>query len=78
MSPKASPAAWAALRDDVQTVREEWKTQDRAVYELVVAVRGLATDGNSDWGAAERLCRELKWPRCDRPALEALKRRSRP
>ena len=75
---QASPTAWDALRDDVQTVREEWKTQDRAIYELVVAVRGLASDGNSDWDAAERICRDLKWPRCDRPALEALKQRSRP
>ena len=74
----ASPTEWAALRDDVQTVREQWPSPDRDVYNLVVAVRGLASDGNSDWAEAERICRALKWPRCDRPALEELARRSRP
>ena len=72
----ASPGEWAALRDDVQTVRAA--LPDRAVFDLVVAVRGLASDGTSDWAEAERICRALKWPRCDRPALEELARRSRP
>jgi hypothetical protein len=74
----AGPAEWAALRDDVQTVRAQWPTANRAAFDLVVAVRGLASDGNSDWAEAERLCRNLAWPRCDRPALEELARRSRP
>ena len=74
----ATPAEWSALRDDVQTVRAQRAPAERAIFDLVVAVRGLATDGQSDWSAAERICRDLKWPRCDRPALEALARQSRP
>jgi hypothetical protein len=66
------------LRDDIDAVRASWKGQERDVLDLVVAVRGLARDGESDWDRAEQLCRGLKWPRCDRPALEELKRRSRP
>ena len=50
----------------------------RRVFDLVVAVRGLENEGQADWDKAEQLCRGLGWPRCDRPALEALKRRSRP
>jgi hypothetical protein len=67
-----------ALRDDVEAVRAGWKMEDRDAFDLVVALRGLATDGNSDWEGAERICRRLKWPRCDRAALEEMKRRSRP
>jgi hypothetical protein len=66
------------LRNDIDAVRASWKGQERDVLDLVVAVRGLARNGESDWERAEQLCRGLKWPRCDRPALEELKRRSRP
>ena len=83
---KTTPEAWSALRADVDAVRSEFagqthepeREQARDVFDLVVAVRGLKSAGNSDWGQAELLCRALKWPRCDRPALEELKARSRP
>ena len=52
--------------------------EDLGVFDLVVALRGLESAGNTDWGRAEALCRGLRWPRCDRPALEEMKRRSRP
>jgi hypothetical protein len=73
-----APNEGAALRDDVEAVRAGWKMDDREAFDLVVALRGLATYGNSDWDGAQRLCLRLKWPRCDRPALEEMKRRSRP
>jgi hypothetical protein len=75
---KAAPEAWAALGADVDTVRSGFSGQERDVLDLVTAVRGLKNAGNSDWSQAEQLCRALKWPRCDRPALEELKARSRP
>ncbi len=76
--PEASGAAWRDLRDDIETIHRSWTGQERDVLDLVVAVRGLARNGESDWDRAEQLCRGLKWPRCDRPALEELKWRSRP
>lgn len=75
---EATPEAWSALRRDVHAVRAAWNPEDRGVFELVVALRGLENEGVPEWVEAERLCRELKWPRCDRPALEELARRSRP
>jgi len=66
------------LRADVEAVRASWTGRERDVLDLVAAVRGLARTGESDWELAERICRGLEWPRCDRPALEQLKQRSRP
>jgi len=74
----ADRAAWAALRDDVEIVRRAAKAGDGDVLDLVVAVRGLASGGDSDWARAEQICRGLRWPRCDRAALEELKKRSAP
>lgn len=73
-----SPEAWTALGEDVEVVRSTWNPEQLPIYDLVVAVRGLKHGGTPDWVEAERLCRQLSWPRCDRPALEALKQRSRP
>jgi len=75
---KASPGEWASLRADVQTVSAAWNGQQRAVFDLVVALRGLSSGGDSDWGRAEVVCRALRWPRCDRAALEQMKNSSRP
>lgn len=72
------PQIGPELRGDVDAVRAAWTGQERDVLDLVVAARGLTRNGESDWVLAEQLCRGLKWPRCDRPALEELKRRSRP
>jgi hypothetical protein len=82
----ATPEAWSALGADVDAARWELTgpghapehDQARDVFDLVVAVRGLKSGGDSDWGRAEQLCRSLEWPRCDHPALEELKARSRP
>jgi hypothetical protein len=73
-----APVVGPELRGDIDAVRASWTGQERDVLDLVVAVRGLAHDGESDWALAEQLCRGLNWPRCDRPALEQLKRSSRP
>jgi hypothetical protein len=73
-----APPVDPGLRGDIDAIRASWTGQERDVLDLVVAVRGLAHDGESDWDLAARLCRGLKWPRCDRPALEQLKERSRP
>jgi hypothetical protein len=68
----------AALRAAVDAVRASRKGQELPVLDLVVELRGFGKNGSTDWGRAEQLCRGLKWPRCDRPALEEMKRRSRP
>jgi hypothetical protein len=67
----------ASLRHDVETVRAGLKPEDRGAFDLVVAVRGLENAGTGDWDRAEAICRGLRWPRCDRPALDELARRSR-
>jgi hypothetical protein len=77
-APLAPIAAWSALRADVEAVRSPLPSPEREVFELVVAVRGLDKDGNSDWNRAEQICRALAWPRCDREALAQLKEHSRP
>jgi hypothetical protein len=77
-SPHGTPEDWKQLRNDVDIVRGSWKPDDRDVFDLVVAVRGLRNGGSADYAEAERLCRALAWPRCDRDALERLKQRSRP
>ncbi|MEI9942491.1 MAG: hypothetical protein WDO69_35200 [Pseudomonadota bacterium] len=77
--PHAPPAAWSSgLGADVQAVRAPLASQQREVFDLVVAVRGLDNAGNSDWTRAEQICRGLAWPRCDPPALAQLKEQSRP
>src|SRR3569623_779943 len=76
--PQASPGAWAALAADVATVRESWPASLRKVLDLTCAVRGIRPDGKPDWALAEQLCRQLSWPRCARPALEAMGVRGRP
>jgi hypothetical protein len=68
----------AALREDIATVRAGLSSPEREVFELVTAVRGLNNGGNLDVPAAQQSCRALEWPRCDDPALEALRKRSRP
>lgn len=70
--------ASASLRSDVDAIRAGVKPEDVGVFDLVVALRGLDSAAHTDWGRAEALCRQLRWPRCDRPALEEMKRRSRP
>jgi hypothetical protein len=75
---EASPDEWASLRADAQTVSAAWNGQQRAVFDLVVALRGLSSGGQSDWAKAEGVCRALRWPRCDRDALEQMKNISRP
>lgn len=77
-NPRATAAEWERLRRDVSEVRDGWKPEDRDVFNLVVAVRGLENSGQANYQEAERLCHALGWPRCDRPALEALAQRARP
>jgi hypothetical protein len=76
--PRAPAAAWAALAGDVQVVRSALVAPQRAVFDLVVAVRGLDNGGVSDWNRAEQICRTLSWPRCDRSELAQLRELSRP
>jgi hypothetical protein len=77
-SPEASAEAWARLGEDVAAVRSSWTGPEPAALDLVVAVRGLGNGGHPEWVKADELCHTLKWPRCDRLALEELARRSRP
>jgi hypothetical protein len=64
-------------RIDVAAVRTALAADSRGPFDLVVALQGLDRDGQTDWGRAGELCRGLGWPRCDRPALEEMRRRSR-
>ena len=77
-APKASPEGWERLRRDVALVHDSLPESDRAVFELVSALRGLENGGTTDWAKAQRICEGLAWPKCDRSALEELKKRSRP
>jgi hypothetical protein len=77
-NPQATPEEWALLQADLNAVRATWKPEERDVFDLVVALRGLEHRGRPDYQAAQRLCAGLAWPRCDRTALEALRERSRP
>jgi hypothetical protein len=72
------PDAQARLAANLAKVGAALAPDQRRVLDLVVAVRGLESAGQTDWAKAEQLCRGVDWPRCDRPALEELKRRSRP
>lgn len=76
--PHAMSEGWSLLRADVSAVRAAWNPEERSVFDLVVAIRGLEKGGQADYVEAERLCRTLGWPRCDRAALEVLGQRSRP
>jgi len=64
-------------RIDVGAVRTALAADSRDAFDLVVSLQGLDNDGRADWARAEATCRGLKWPRCDRPALEEMQRRSR-
>jgi hypothetical protein len=70
------PAACRS-RPDVGTIRGALAADSRAAFDLVVALHGLGGDGVPDWGRAAGICSGLKWPRCDRPALEEMQRRSK-
>ena len=50
--------------------------ESRGVFDLIAALRAPDGAGEIDWMKAESLCRGLGWPRCDRPALEAIGRKS--
>ena len=64
-------------RIDVAAVRGALAQDSRDAFDLVVALQGLDGSDRADWGRAEASCRGLKWPRCDRPALEEMQRQSR-
>lgn len=66
----------AGLRADLDALRATWDGE-REALDLVVALRGLR-DGETDFALAELSCKALRWPRCDRPALDELRARSRP
>jgi hypothetical protein len=63
-------------RIDVDAVRAALAPDSRVPFDLVVALQGLDRTGEPDWGRADQICRGLRWPRCDRPALEEMQRRS--
>jgi len=67
-------ADWERLKQDVDAVHSNWDPKDQAIFDLVVAVRGLQSRQQPNWELASKLCSELRWPRCDRAALAALER----
>jgi hypothetical protein len=67
-------ARWAVTRVDVGAVRASLPADSRGAFDLLLALRP-PSGGDPDWGRAEQICRELSWPRCDRPALEILRKR---
>jgi len=62
---------------DVGGVRGALAADSQSAFDLIVALQGLDAGGRPDWAKGEAICRGLKWPRCDRPALEEMQRRSR-
>jgi len=75
---QASPSDWAALERDLDTVRRTFASAEPGALELVLALRGVTSGGNPDFARAEQVCRELKWRRCSRPALDVMQKRARP
>lgn len=73
-----SPDAWRTLSRDVALVRTTLPTDRLNTFDLLVAVRGLESNGASDWERAAHACTVLGWSRCDREILEALRERSGP
>lgn len=76
--PRGDAASWSELRGDLETVRASFGSPEREVFDLVAALRGLGNGGQPDLARAGEICRSLKWPRCDEPALQAIRQRSRP
>lgn len=64
-------------RMNVGAVRGALAADSRGPFDLMVALQQLDGGKETDWSRAEQLCRGLQWPRCDRPALEEMQRRSR-
>lgn len=76
---RPSTSEWESLRRDVIAVDAAWSGQQRDVFAMIVALRGLGSFGAADWARAELICRRsLQWPRCDREALGELSRSARP
>lgn len=75
--PALEAADWAKLEDDLARIRAEY-AGDKEALDLVAALRGLTSRGEIDWARAEQSCRALHFTRCDRPALEELRRWSHP
>ncbi|HEY3498719.1 MAG TPA: hypothetical protein VGK73_28705 [Polyangiaceae bacterium] len=74
----ATPEDWKLLKADADAVRATLEPELREAFDLVSALRGLASGGSPDFATAESLCKKLRWGRCDRASLEELKERSRP
>ena len=73
----AAAAPSCGRRMNVGAVRGALAADSREPFDLVVALQQLDGGKETDWAQAEQLCRGLRWPRCDRPALEEMQRRSR-
>jgi hypothetical protein len=65
----------AMRRANVGAVRAALPETSRRAFDLLLALHPPA-GGDPDWGAAERICRDLWWPRCDRPALDVMRKHS--
>jgi hypothetical protein len=74
---EGAPGPRWRLRADVEALRSTFVDEQRAVFELLVGLRGFETGGSPDWGKVAERCRGLKWPRCDQAALEEMARRTR-
>jgi hypothetical protein len=75
---EATSKAWDALARDLAQVRASLPAQRRGIFDLVAATRGLYGPARPDLARAERACRSLGWPRCDRDALQSLHRKPNP
>jgi hypothetical protein len=75
---QGSARDWRALERDLRQLRAMVDGDERAAFDLVLALRGLLHEGRPNWERAQQLCTTLKWPRCDREALEAIERRTHP
>jgi hypothetical protein len=64
-------------RINAGAVRSALAADSRAPFDLVVALQQLDGGKETDWARAEQLCHGMRWPRCERQALEEMQRRSR-
>ncbi|HXJ21789.1 MAG TPA: hypothetical protein VMT03_16310 [Polyangia bacterium] len=68
-------ATWLTRRFDVGAVRAALPPSSQGAFDLLLALHP-PPGGDPDWGRAERICRDLWWPRCDRPALDVMRKHS--
>ena len=61
------------VEDDIRSIENGLHPHRANILRLVVKLRGLESNGEADLGAARKLCDDLGWSRCDKPALRRMR-----